>query len=428
MLSKLMLGAAAAASGAIPVRLGDASAPVAKAFSAADDAFLEELERTTFNYFWDCAHPETGMVLDRATTTAPNAASASSIAATGFGLTALCIADQRGWLAAGAALQRALLTLRFIRDYLPHNNGFYHHFIDWRTGRRTKQSEVSSIDTAILLCGVLTCRAHFSDAEVQALATAIYDRVNWRWLLRPDGVIGHGWRPESGFLRAHWDSYCEHMMLYLLAMGAREHAIPASSWHAWRRPWATYADWRYIAGDPALFTHQYSHAWFDFRGHSDQYTDYFENSVRATQAHRQFCADLAGEFPQYADGLWGITASEAPEGYVVWGGPSRHGPIDGSLVPCAAGGSLPFLPAECVRTLRLMRERHGNLAWNRLGFTDAFNSRTGWVAPVSLAINSGITLVMAENARTGFVWKVFQRNAEVQAGLASAGFRPNPVT
>jgi hypothetical protein len=137
---------------------------------------------------------------------------------------------------------------------------------------------------------------------------------------------------------------------------------------------------------------------------------------------------LAGEFPQYADGLWGITASEAPEGYVVWGGPSRHGPIDGSLVPCAAGGSLPFLPAECVRTLRLMRERHGNLAWNRLGFTDAFNSRTGWVAPVSLAINSGITLVMAENARTGFVWKVFQRNAEVQAGLASAGFRPNPVT
>jgi hypothetical protein len=227
-------------------------------------------------------------------------------------------------------------------------------------------------------------------------------------------------------LRAQWDSYCEHMMLYLLAMGASEHGIPASAWHAWRRPWVNYAGWSYLAGDPALFTHQYAHAWVDFRGRTDQYADYFENSIRATQAHRQFCADLAGEFAQYADGLWGITASEAPRGYVVWGGPSRHGPIDGSLVPAAAGGSLPFLPGECVRTLRLMRERHEKLAWSRFGFVDAFNPRTGWAASVSLGINSGITLVMAENARTGFVWETFLRTPELRLGMARAGFRPGP--
>jgi len=423
MLSKLVLGAAVAASGAIPVRLANSTAPLLDRLTPADDEFLEELERATFNLFWECAHPETGLVLDRAMETPRSQAATASIAATGFGLSALCIADRRGWLTAGAALHRARVTLRFLRDQLPHTQGFYYHFVDWRNGRRIKQCEVSSIDTAILLCGVLTCRSYFADVEIKALAETIYDRVNWHWLLRPDGVLGHGWRPESGFLRAHWDNYSEHMLLYLLAMGARVHSIPTASWHAWRRPWVQYGGWRYIAGDPALFIHQYSHAWFDFRGQADAHADYFENSIRATYAHRQFCLDLATEFPQYGEGLWGITASEAPEGYAVWGGPSRHGPIDGSLVPAAVGGSLPFLPGECARTLRLMRERHPQLAWGRFGFVDAFNPRTKWVAPVSLGINSGITLLMAENARTGFVWDTFGRNPEVQSGMMSAGFR-----
>jgi len=208
-------------------------------------------------------------------------------------------------------------------------------------------------------------------------------------------------------------------------MGARQHPIPSAAWHAWRRPHVRHAGQDYIAGDPMLFTHQYAHAWFDFRGRTDPHADYFENSVRAARAHRQFCADLAGEFPQYADGLWGITPSESPLGYVVWGGPVRQGPIDGSIVPCAAGGSLPFLPEECLRTLRLMRERHGSSAWGRYGFVDAFNPVTGWASPVSLAINTGITLLMAENARTGFVWDIFMRNPEVQAGMEHAGLRLN---
>jgi hypothetical protein len=421
MLSKLMLGATAAASGAIVVRLKDFS-PSDVTSTVSDGEFLDQLQRAAFRVFTDCAHPDTGLVLDRAAITARDEPAVSSIAATGFGLTALSIGDWRGWLAPGEAEQRVRRTLRFIRDQLPHHDGFHFHFVDWRSGQRRWQSEISSIDTAILLCGVLTCRSHFRDAQIESHAGAILGRVHWRSLLRAGGVLGHGWRPESGPLTAHWDSYCEHMMLYLLAMGAERNAISEDSWNAWQRPRIQVFGENYISGDPMLFTHQFSHAWFDFRNRRDEHADYFENSIQATRAHKKFCDSLAGEFPQYAGGLWGITPSDSPQGYALWGGPLRAGPIDGTLVPCAAGGSLPFLPAECIRTLRLMRERHGDLAWGKFGFADAFNSGTGWVAQAPLAINSGITLLMAENLRSGFVWETFMRNPEVAAGMARAGF------
>lgn len=428
MLSKLVLGVTAVASGAIPVRLADSSTSAVTPLAPLDDRFLDEISAATAQLFWECAHPVTGMVLDRACSTAAEVPAVSSIAGTGFGLSALCIMDRRGWRDHEEILTRVRATLRFIHTQLPQVNGFYYHFVDWRNGTRAMESEVSSIDTTMLLCGVLMCRAHFADAEVERLATAIFERVNWRWLLRSDNTLGHGWRPESGFLQASWGSYSEHLMLYLLALGASERGIPPESWHAWRRPVMNYRGHRYVSGDPELFTHQYSHAWFDFRRTTDRYLDYLENSVRATRAHREFCAELATEFPQYDTGLWGITASESPVGYAVWGGPERCGPIDGSVVPCAAGGSLPFLLPECLRTLRLMRERHEDLAWGRFGFTDAFNPRTRWVAPVRISINSGITLLMAENARSGFVWQTFMRNPEAQAGMARAGFRvPPPV-
>src|SRR6266568_5735483 len=148
---------------------------------------------------------------------------------------------------------------------------------------------VSSIDTALLLCGVLTCRQHFRDDEVSQLATEIYDRVDWQWMFQHQPFLSHGWTPEQGFLTARWDTYCEHMMLYLLAIGAKQHAIPATAWDAWRRPWTQYGGMSYIDTDAPLFIHQYSHAWFDFRDKADLHADYFENSVLATRAHRRFC-------------------------------------------------------------------------------------------------------------------------------------------
>lgn len=423
MLSKLALGIAGAAGavGGVACAPGRTSAP--HRFSPQDEDFLEELERASFRLFWDHAHPQTGQVKDRVAPAGKEGKPISSIAATGFGLSALCLADRRQWVKPGEARERARTTLRFLADKMPHEHGFYYHFVDWATGAREWRCEVSSIDTALLLCGVLTCRQHFADAEIQDLAGGIFDRVDWRWLYRDGPFLGHGWTPERGFLAAQWDAYCEHMMLYLMAIGASHNGIPAESWKAWKRPRISYEGFNYINAEAPLFIHQYSHAWIDFRQRRDEFADYYENSVVATRAHRKFCMKLAGEFPDYSGELWGITASDSAKGYVVWGGPPRMGPIDGSIVPCAAGGSLPFLPRETLQVLRVARERFGKQIWNQYAFADAFNPANGWVAPDRVAINTGITLMMAENARTGFFWETFMKNSEITQAMQRVGFR-----
>ena len=346
--------------------------------SREDEAFLEELERASFLYFRECAHPRTGLVKDRDKATGQTEqATVASIAATGFGLSAWCIADRRGWITRSEALAYVTRTLRFLRDELPHEHGFHYHFIDWRSGERVWKCEVSSIDTALLLCGVLTCRAYFDDPEIKALATALYERADFDWMRNGKATLSHGWKPESGFLKSHWNSYCELMMLYLLALGSPTYPIDPLSWHAWARPRQTYNDLTYISDPGApLFIHQYSHAWFDFENRHDAYGDYFVNSVKATQAHRAFCASLAPEFSHYSQELWGITASDSARGYVVWGGPPRFGRIDGTLVPCAPAGSLPFRPRECLDCLLAMKKQFGNQIWQRYGFVDAFNPAT----------------------------------------------------
>jgi len=178
----------------------------------------------------------------------------------------------------------------------------------------------------------------------------------------------------------------------------------------------------YISGQDPLFTHQYSQAWFDFRNKRDDYADYFENSAKATKTHKEFCLSLRGEFPDYSDSLWGITASDSATGYQAWGGPPRLGKLDGSVVPCATGGSLPFLFSDCMRVQRNMRERYSK-AWGRYGFADAFNPLTNWYNQDVLGIDLGITMLMAENQRTGFVWKTFMKNKDAQRGMERAGFR-----
>ena len=241
-------------------------------------------------------------------------------------------------------------------------------------------------------------------------------------MLNGENTLVHGWKPETGFLKNRWSKYCELMVLYLLAIGAGKHSIPPECWHAWQRPTISYNGLKFISGSDPLFVHQYSHAWFDFRGRRDGYADYFANSVTATRAHRQFCIALHKEFPPFSENLWGITASDSAKGYVAWGGPPRHDRIDGTLVPCAAAGSLPFLPMECLRCLRTMREQFSAKTWTRFGFIDAFNPQTGWVGPDVIGIDAGITLLMAENVRTGFLWRTFMQNPEATRGMQRAGF------
>lgn len=346
-------------------------------FPGTDDQLLDDIERSGFLFFWEQAHPVSGQVKDRARADGNDNRTVSSIAATGFGLTALCIADQRGYQPSAEIVERVGATLRFLLNQMPHQNGFFYHFVDMATGARAFNSEVSSIDTALLLGGVLTCRKHFSDAEIVSLATQLYERVDWGWMLNGGSTLSQGWTPENGFLPTRWDTYSELMILYLLAMGSPTHPIAASSWSAWSRPVTQFQGLTYISPAAPLFIHQYSHAWFDFRNKRDAFANYFQNSVTATEAHRLFCISLASNFSDYSGDLWGITASDSVNGYVAWGGPPALGPIDGTVVPAAPDGSLPFLFPETIHVLRVMRGRYGVQAWKRYGFVGAFNPLIG---------------------------------------------------
>jgi hypothetical protein len=390
--------------------------------SAGDDAFLEELQRANFLYFWEQTNPATGIVKDRCNVRANDNKVVGSIAATGFGLTALCIGANRGYISYAQARDRALVTLRFLWKKLHNQRGFFYHWANINTGERLWESEISSIDTAILLCGVLTCRQHFIHSEVNDLAQEIFNRVNWLWLSEDTLILPHGWAPETGFLRYRWDSYSELMMLYLLGLGSSAFPLPPGSWDAWKRSEFQYDGIKYIGSFAPIFVHQYSLGWFDFRGKRDKYADYFQNSTLATEAHRRFCLDLSKQFPDYSEDLWGITASDSIHGYEVWGGPPKTGPIDGTVVPCASAGSLPFLPQPVMRVLRVTYLRYGAGTWSRYGFVDAFNPLTNWYDSDVIGIDTGITMVMAENARSAFVWETFMKNPEAQRGMQRAGF------
>src|ERR1044071_5549509 len=395
--------------------------------SVAAQSFVDDLQQRSFRYFWEQADPHTGLVPDRARMDgAPldaNHQNVASIAATGFGLTSLCIGADRNWISRAAALERARNTLRFFDSRAFQQRGWFYHWLDSKTGERRWNSEVSSIDTALLLAGVLTVRQCFrGDQEIARLATRIYQRVDFRWMLNGDRLLlSHGWKPETGFLRARWDTYSEDTILYLLAIASLTHPIPASSWYALWRDRYRYEGHSYFTtiGVP-LFMHQYAHAWIDYRNRRENKgdrIDYFQNSVAATLAHRAFCMNLAYEFPAYGPDVWGITASDSAKGYLAWGGPPRDPDIDGTIVPSAAGGSLMFTPELATRALQTMHDKYGEKIYGRYGFVDAFNPQTGWTDTDIIGFNAGIILLRAENMRTASIWRWFMANREILSAL-----------
>ncbi len=406
--------------------LSHASAWTAHGALAQDEeaAFLDELQARALLYFNEHSDSLTGLTRDRAPTDGSPSDSPASIAASGFALTAWCIGEFRGWMSRDEVIHRTLTLLQFVHDHVEHERGWFYHFVDARTGKRAWLCEASTIDTALFLKGALMAREYLNEPAVSDLVDRIYARIDWTWALNGGSTVTHGWRPETGFLKSRWDSYSELLGLYLLGIGATKDPLPPKTWTAWRRgPVVTYGDRTYV-NCPPLFTHQYPHAWFDFRGRTDGLTDYWQNSVNATLAQREWCAELATSFERWSLDIWGVTASDSAKGYIDWGGPlgSHHRP-DGTVVPCAPGGSLPFAPRECMSALRAMREVGGAAVWGRYGFADAFNPQTGWVSPDVIAIDVGITMLMAENMRTGFVWRTFMKAPEVQRGMQLAGFR-----
>jgi hypothetical protein len=348
----------------------------------------------------------------------------ASIASTGFGLTSLCIADARGYQRQAQIRKRVVSTLTFLVAHAPVVNGFFYHFMDMSTGKRAGNSEISSMDTAILLCGVMTCRTYFDDAQIADLAYQVYDRVNWRWMMDSHPTLSHGWTPEHGFLSTHWTSYSEAMILNLLAIGSRTNPIPASSWNVWTRPVLNYRGMTYITSKAPLFIHQFSHAWIDFRNKRDRFANYFKNSITATRAHKLFCLSMSDRFPDYQDNLWGISSSDNPSDYVAWGGPPPMGPIDGSIVPSAAGGSIPFVPEDTIAVLNNIYKGFPQV-WTRYGFVNAFNPLTGWYDLDVVGIGLGIVGLMVENYRTQLVWNTFMKNQEVIKAMSLVGFQPD---
>jgi hypothetical protein len=422
MNRRRMLKAMAAAAGCALAPLSLAAAGEPWKPSAEDEAFLDDLERQACLFFWEQASPKTGQVLDRARndlTGGRDPRRMASIAATGFGLTALCIADKRGYFPHAQIVERVKTTLAWHLNSFPEVHGFFYHFSDIETGERIRGVELSSIDTSLLLCGIQTARAYFDDARIHSLAQQIYERVDWPWMLNGGNTFSMGWQPDQGFLKSRWNKFCELMMIYLLAIGSPTHPVAPDTWNNFTRPVIHYKGYDYISGDDPIFTHQYSHAWYDFRDKRDAYANYFENSITATRAHKAFCLSLP---KWYNEDYWGISASDYAGGYTAWGGPPLQGPVDGTVVPCAAAGSLAFLPADCISVLRAMRSKWGKQAWGRYGFVDAFHPAANWYDPDVLGIDQGISVIMAENLRSGLVWNTFMRNREAVVAMQRAGF------
>ncbi len=393
--------------------------------SASDDAFLEDLSYRAFLFFWEQADPKTGLVLDRVRTNGEAIAGRSlevaSTALTGFALAAMCIASTRRWMDANRVRERVRATLRHLAYDQDQVRGWYYHFVNRKSGERVWNSELSTVDTAFVLAGVLTAEQYYwDDAEIAELASSIYMRVDFGWMLdERTGLLHMGWDPDKGLLRAEWAAYYEQAVLYLLGIGSPAHPIPVTCWYRFDRPVIHAYGYTFVGTGP-LFTHQYSQAWLrlaDLRDGPPFEIDYFHNSVAATYAHRAYCLAVRGIYPGYSEYLWGVTASDSDIGYVIWGQLLSRGDIDGTVVPCAAAGSLMFAPEICLPALRYIHENFARYVYGRYGFADAFNPQTLWVNPDVVGIDLGITLLSAENLRSGNVWRWFNRSPHIRRAM-----------
>ncbi len=390
-----------------------------------EDELLDYIARTTFNYFWIEASPHTGFVKDRSVLFAP-----SSVAATGFGLAAICIAKERKWVTEKEAYDRVLKILQALDTKAEGESGFFYHFINPHTGQRSGTSEVSTVDTALLLGGVLTARQSFSKRNIRKLCDKIFQSVRWSWMLgeeiEEEPPLYMGWKPETGFEGfIKWDMMAEELMMYLLALGSPSFPLEKGSWASFSRPVKTYGDYTYLYDEcESMFIYTYSHAFVDFRNKHDMYTDYWENSRKAILANYQYCIDNGKKYKAYGEGYWGISASDGPLGYVGYG--SKYGLNDGTLTPYSLCAALPFVPNKSIPTLRRLLKEYGNKVWGKYGFISAYNLDKDWFSIEHIGIDQGIILLMIENYRSGLIWKNFMKNPYIKKGLEVAGFEKGP--
>jgi hypothetical protein len=418
------------------------------------DSDLHDLQRKTFRYFWSETNPENGLLADNTLGNAP-----ASIAGVGMALASYPVAVERKFTSRHAAVARALATLRFFRDSrqgpepdATGHRGFYYHFLDVRTGRRAWRSELSTIDTALLLAGAMASATYFDrpdprEHELRTLAKALYDRADWQWAQNRGPTVTHGWKPERGFLKYRWQGFNEALLLYILGLGSDTHPLLKNSYSAWTKTyvWKRLYGQKFLFGGP-LFMHQLSHVWIDFRGIQDDFMrrqniDYFENSRRATYIQQQYAIQNPGRFIGYGEHGWGITASNGPGpalrqirgvtrrffGYRARGVP--YGPDDGTLAAWSVAASLPFAPEIVLPTLRHYLDTYPEIT-NKYGLVCSSNptypnpgkKRSGWLSKAHFALDQGPVLLMIENYRSGLIWRLMRRCEPLVRGLRRAGF------
>jgi hypothetical protein len=428
-------------------------------------AFLDTLEQRTFTWFWEKSDASNGLTPDRWPTK-----SFSSVAAVGFALTAYPIGVERGYVSRTAAADRVLSTLRFMYNApqgpqataVTGYKGFFYHFLDMQTGYRFEQVELSTIDTSLLLAGILFCQSYFTTATptesaIRAYADSIYLRVDWQWVRPQAPLVSMGWKPENGFINSDWHGLNEGMIVYILGLGSPTHPIDPAAWTEWMRTynWADFYGYQHVNFAP-LFGHQYSHIWIDFRGIQDAYMrakgiDYFENSRRATYSQRAYATANPDGWKDYGPDIWGLTAGDGPfdTTIVINGQPRKFftyaargaaaGEIrdDGTIAPTAAGGSIAFAPEIAIPALIKMREKYGDDLFSTYGFFDDFDPTLGgdikprygkvvpalgWFDTDYLGIDQGPIIAMIENYRSDLIWKTMRKNPYIVSGLRRAGF------
>ncbi|MBL8160362.1 MAG: hypothetical protein JNJ61_00135 [Anaerolineae bacterium] len=380
-----------------------------------DTALVAAVARETFDYFWNEANPDNGLVKDRSTATSP-----ASIAAVGFGLSALPIAVDRGWLSYDLAYERALVTLQtFANGLVAGEHGFFYHFIDMQSGQRVWDSELSSIDTALFIAGALAAGQYFSESEVAQLAQQLYEAVDWQWMMRGRSFVAMGWKPSGGFFDASWDHFDESLLLYALGIGSPTYPIPADSWSIWRRPVNSAGEYIYLPGEP-LFVYQYPLAWLDLRDREDAFANYFNNAARACERNRTFSEGYADKFATYQKGVWGLSASDGPNGYRAFGASEAN--HNGTIAPYASVACLPFTPEASVASMRAMLTQYGARVWREYGFVSAINADVNWFSTEHIGIDQGDILLMIANQQDGFMWELMAQNPHIQNALTAMGF------
>ncbi|MBE2267622.1 MAG: hypothetical protein IAE80_05275 [Anaerolinea sp.] len=392
-----------------------ASPEIAALLALDDAAFVDAVARRTFDFFWLEANPDNGLIKDRSTPDSP-----ASIAAVGFGLAAIPIGVDRGWITYDEGYQRVLTTLQtFLNGGVQGTNGFFFHFVNMQTGERVWNSELSSIDTALLVAGALVSGQYFAGTEAAELADQLYANVEWDWMLNGSSLLKMGWTPEDGFYRAEWDHFDESLIMYALAFGSPTHPIPAYAWDLWERPVRRNGEYIYLPGEP-LFVYQYPLAFLNLQGLEDHYANYWNNTTAACQRNHDFAVDHSANVPTFQNGVWGLSASDGPNGYRAYGASDAN--HDGTVAPYASASCLPFTPEIALSGMRAMLTEYGTRVWREYGYVSAINELEDWYSRDHIGIDQGDILLMIANYQDGFVWNLFMANPHIQNAVQAMGF------